>query len=167
MPVQAIETFIDSQCIHSGVEPICKVLPLAPSTNDRHAARQTDPLLQSARRHSDTQRMTPIQAVWQDNFQADGWRDIGSACRDQPSAVLVAGGVRLMRRRPPGLRRGMIASLRCVSLVGSGCRCASAKSFFCAFLSGLPAPAGDFGAGMEHMWQPRWVATRSAQARVA
>ena len=52
--VQAMKTVGDVQRGHSGGEPICKVLPLAPSTDDRHAGRQADPPLQSARSHSDT-----------------------------------------------------------------------------------------------------------------
>ena len=71
-----MKTLIDSQPIHYGVEPICKVLPMAPSTDYRHAARQADPTLQSAHWHSDTQRMTQIPAVWQANVQADSLRKI-------------------------------------------------------------------------------------------
>ena len=55
-----MKTVVDAQQGHTVGEPICKVLPLAPSTDDRHAGRQADPPLQSARRHTDTQRMTPI-----------------------------------------------------------------------------------------------------------
>ena len=86
-----MKTIMDVQRVHSEGEPICKVLPLAPSTDDRHAGRQADSPLQSARSHSDTQRMTPIQAVWQDNFQADGGRKICYARRNHHSAVVVAG----------------------------------------------------------------------------
>ncbi len=36
--------FIDDQRRAYGVEPICRELPIAPSTDHAHAARRTDPL---------------------------------------------------------------------------------------------------------------------------
>jgi len=41
--------FIDDQRAVHGVEPICKVLPIAPSTYHAHAAQRRDPLRLSAR----------------------------------------------------------------------------------------------------------------------
>ena len=41
-----MKAFIDAQRGHYGVEPICKMLPIAPSTYYLHAARQADPRLQ-------------------------------------------------------------------------------------------------------------------------
>jgi putative transposase len=35
--------FIDVHCEAHGVEPICKVLPIAPSTYHGHVARRADP----------------------------------------------------------------------------------------------------------------------------
>ena len=36
-------SFVDAQCQAHGVEPICAVLPIAPSTYYEHKARQADP----------------------------------------------------------------------------------------------------------------------------
>jgi hypothetical protein len=40
--------FIDDHRIHYGVEPICRVLPIAPSTYFRHKAQEKDPTKRSA-----------------------------------------------------------------------------------------------------------------------
>ena len=42
-PVQAMIAFIDEHRARHGVEPICRVLPIAPSTYHAHAARRADP----------------------------------------------------------------------------------------------------------------------------
>ena len=42
-PVQAMIAFIDDHRGAYGVEPICRVLPIAPSTYHAHAARRGDP----------------------------------------------------------------------------------------------------------------------------
>jgi hypothetical protein len=41
--------FIDAQKEVHGVEPICRLLPIAPSTYHEHAVRGRDPLRASAR----------------------------------------------------------------------------------------------------------------------
>ena len=45
--------FIDDHREAHGVEPICKVLPIAPSTYHDHAARRADPGKLSARAKRD------------------------------------------------------------------------------------------------------------------
>ena len=45
--------FIDDHRDAYGVEPICRVLPIAPSTFHAHAAKRTDPSRQSARARRD------------------------------------------------------------------------------------------------------------------
>ena len=51
-PVQAMIAFIDDHREAHGVEPICKVLPIAPSTYHDHVAKRVDPSLKSlARRY--------------------------------------------------------------------------------------------------------------------
>ncbi len=42
-PVQVMKAFIDETPRSYGVEPICKVLQIAPSTYYLHAAREADP----------------------------------------------------------------------------------------------------------------------------
>src|SRR5258706_11629165 len=48
-PVEAMKAFIDDHRDVYGVEPICRVLPIAPSTYHVHAARRADPGKSSAR----------------------------------------------------------------------------------------------------------------------
>ena len=93
-----MKTFIDAQRGHSGVEPICKVLPMAPSTYYRSTARQADPALQPRRWHRDAQLKTQIQAVWQANFQVYGVRKVWHALRNQQIAVARCTVARLMRQ---------------------------------------------------------------------
>ena len=52
-PVQAMIAFIDDHREAHGVEPICKVLPIAPSTYHDHAAKRADPGQLSARAKRD------------------------------------------------------------------------------------------------------------------
>ena len=55
-----------------GVEPICKVLRIAPSAYRRYAARQRDRWLLSARARRDGVLMPKIEAVWNVNLQVYG-----------------------------------------------------------------------------------------------
>lgn len=55
-----------------GVEPICKVLQIAPSAYRRYAARTRDPSLRCARARRDTQLMPAIKQVWNNNLQVYG-----------------------------------------------------------------------------------------------
>jgi putative transposase len=75
-----VRSFIDQYRERFGVEPICKLLQVAPSAYWRHAARQRDPLLRSARARRDQFLMPHIQRVWQANFQVYGadkvWRQL-------------------------------------------------------------------------------------------
>jgi putative transposase len=74
-------TFIDEHREAYGVEPICRVLPIAPSTYHEHAARQVDPGKLPARARSDAALMVEIRRVFDGNFQVYGvrkvWRQLG------------------------------------------------------------------------------------------
>ncbi len=63
-----------------GVEPICNVLQIAPSGYRRHAARQRNPALRSARAQRDEVLLRHIKRVWRANFQVCGadkvWRQL-------------------------------------------------------------------------------------------
>lgn len=76
-----MKAFIDEHRDAHGVEPICKVLPIAPSTYYAHAARQADPAKQSARARSDAVLMVEIRRVFAENFGVYGvrkvWRQLG------------------------------------------------------------------------------------------
>jgi transposase InsO family protein len=64
-----------------GVEPICRVLPIAPSTYHAHAARRADPDRQPARTKRDAVLRREIRRVWEENFGVYGvrkiWRQLG------------------------------------------------------------------------------------------
>ncbi|XEY15804.1 IS3 family transposase [Azospirillum sp. HJ39] len=80
-PVQEMIAFIDAHRAVHGVEPICKVLPIAPSTYRAHAARTADPAKAPARSRSDAELSLAIRRVWNENFQVYGvrkvWRQLG------------------------------------------------------------------------------------------
>ncbi len=64
-----------------GVEPICRVLPIAPSTYHAHAARRADAAKLPERAKQDLVRKTEIRRVFDANFQVYGvrkvWRQLG------------------------------------------------------------------------------------------
>ena len=68
--------FIDDHRDVHGVEPICKVLPIAPSTYHAHVARRTDPDKQPARARSDAALMVEIRRVFAVHFRVYGVRKI-------------------------------------------------------------------------------------------
>jgi putative transposase len=73
--------FVDDHRGAYGVEPICRVLPIAPSTYHAHAARRADPDKASARVQHDAALREHIRRVWEENFQVYGvrkvWRQLG------------------------------------------------------------------------------------------
>ena len=60
--------FVDAHGDKYEVEPICKVLPIAPSTYYEHKARQADPTRLPPRVHRDAVLCDEIERVWNDNF---------------------------------------------------------------------------------------------------
>ncbi|MDB5317789.1 MAG: transposase [Rhodospirillales bacterium] len=68
--------FIDDHRGLHGVEPICKVLPIAPSTYRAQDARRLDPTKHSARAKRDAALMPEIQRVFEENFRVYGVRKV-------------------------------------------------------------------------------------------
>ncbi len=60
--------FIDAHREVYGVEPICRVLPIAPSTYHEHAARGRDPDRAPASRKRDAALCQEIRRVFRENF---------------------------------------------------------------------------------------------------
>ena len=79
-------TFIDDHRGGPGVEPICKVLPIAPSTYHEHVAQRRDPSRLSARTRTDLHLKPEITRVFKDNFAVYGarkvWRQLKREGRD-------------------------------------------------------------------------------------
>ena len=74
-------TFIDQHRATYGVEPICRVVPIAPSTYFRWKAAQTDPTKRSARAIRDEVLKAIIARIWREQDRAYGahkvWKQMG------------------------------------------------------------------------------------------
>jgi putative transposase len=89
--------FIDAHRAVYGVEPICRVLPIAPSTYHVHAARRTDPGKLPARARRDITLKTEIQRVYEENFRVYGVRKVWRQLLREGIAVARCTVARLMR----------------------------------------------------------------------
>jgi putative transposase len=69
-------TFIDQHRATSGVEPICDVLPIAPSTYCRCKTEQRDPERRSAGRQRDAVLRAIIQRIYVENRSVYGPRKV-------------------------------------------------------------------------------------------
>lgn len=69
-------SFIDDHRGTPGVEPICKVLPIALSTYHDHVAKRMDPAKCSARAKKDVALKPEITRVFEDNFAVYGVRKV-------------------------------------------------------------------------------------------
>ena len=90
--------FIDDHRGQYGVEPICAVLPIAPSTYYQHKAREADPerLPDRARRDADLREQ--IDRVWKKNLAVYGARKVWRQLGREGNAVARCTVERLMRR---------------------------------------------------------------------
>jgi putative transposase len=68
--------FIDDHREVFGVEPICKVLPIAPSTYHDHVAKRVDPSKLSIRAKRDLGLKPEIRRVFAENFEVYGARKV-------------------------------------------------------------------------------------------
>ena len=68
--------FIGDHRSEYGVEPICSVLPIAPSTYYEHEARRANPDLRPARAKRDAELRDLVDQVWRENFQVYGVRKV-------------------------------------------------------------------------------------------
>ena len=80
--------FVDAYRDDHGVEPICRVLEIAPSTYHAHARRRSQPETAPPRVQRDVELMQEIQRVFDQNFPVYGvrkvWRQLwggGLRCR--------------------------------------------------------------------------------------
>ena len=93
-----MKAFIDDHRDAHGVEPICRVLPIAPSTYYAHAARRADPSRASARQRCDAALCVEIRRVWEDNFQVYGVRKVWRQLKRETIEVARCTVTRLMRQ---------------------------------------------------------------------
>jgi transposase InsO family protein len=89
--------FIDDHRATYGVEPICTVLPIAPSTYFRVIAQRADPTTRSARAQRDDDLRADIQRVYDTNFRVYGPRKVWRQLRREGHNVARCTVERLMR----------------------------------------------------------------------
>ena len=128
--------FIDDHRGAYGVEPICKVLPIAPSTYHEHIARRADPSRLPPRAKRDAGLRQDVRRVFEENLGVYGMRKVERITkRGQPATVAAVRAVTWSRAgvgrlrlthyshlRPAGCPRFVMrSSLRC----RRPCRCAA------------------------------------------
>jgi len=102
-----LKSYIDRHRDDYGVEPICRVLQMAPSCYWRHAARQRNPQLRSARAQRDEGLKADIQRVWHANWQVYGADKVWLQMNREGIPVARCTVERLMRAMGlQGARRG-------------------------------------------------------------
>jgi hypothetical protein len=88
--------FIDDHREAYGVEPICKVLPIAPSTYHAHIAHRLDASKRSARTRRDTELKVEVRRVFAENFGVYGVRKVWRQLRREGFVVARCTVERLM-----------------------------------------------------------------------
>lgn len=88
--------FIDEHREEYGVEPICGVLPIAPSTYRAHVAKRTDPSKRSDREKRDADLRLEIRRIWEENFGVYGVRKVWRQMNREGIAVARCTVARLM-----------------------------------------------------------------------
>ena len=99
--------YIDDHRHRFGVEPICKVLPIAPSTYYEQKAREADPSRLPARAQRDAWLMPEIRRVWDENLQVYGARKVWLQMNRERLYVARCTVERLMKKLGiQGVKRG-------------------------------------------------------------
>jgi transposase InsO family protein len=90
-------SFIDEHRDACGVEPICAVLPIAPSTYYECKAQQAHPERLSARARRDLELQPEVHRVWDENFRVYGARKVWRQLNREGIPVARCTVERLMR----------------------------------------------------------------------
>jgi putative transposase len=113
--------FIDDHREAYGVEPICRVLPIAPSTYHARAAQRADPGKASARARRDVGLRGEIRCVFEANFGVYGVRKVWRQLGREGTSVARCTVARLMQQmRLCGVVRGKEAR---TTVPGKGMPC--------------------------------------------
>jgi transposase InsO family protein len=91
-------SFIDDQREKFGVEPICGVLPIAPSVYYEHKVWQRDPERRPARARRDEDLCEHVFRVWRENKEVYGPRKVWKQLKREGHGVARCTVARLMRR---------------------------------------------------------------------
>ena len=89
--------YIDEHKDRYGVEPICAVLPIAPSTYYEEKARERDPDRRPPRARRDERLKPEIRRVWDENFQVYGAHKVWKQLNREGLEVARCTVERLMR----------------------------------------------------------------------
>lgn len=90
-------SFIDMHRAEHGVEPICTVLPIAPSTYYEHLAKRADPARWSDRTRRDEALRPEIRRVFEENWRVYGVRKVWRQLQREGFAVARCTVARLMK----------------------------------------------------------------------
>jgi putative transposase len=93
-----VKSFIDEHRHRHGVERVCKVLQIAPSTYYLHASRMADPTKRAARAQRDEALVPEIERVWHENERVYGAKKVWKQLRRERQAIARCTVERLMRR---------------------------------------------------------------------
>ena len=97
-PTQVMVGFIDDHRAKFGVEPICAVLPIAPSVYYEVKAREREPHRRPPRMRRDEALGEAIRRVWRENHEVYGVRKVWNQLKRDGQVVARCTVARLMRR---------------------------------------------------------------------
>lgn len=89
--------FIDDHRGSYGVEPICRVLPIAPSTYHEHVTQRRDPARRSIRARRDQELKPIVERVFAESFEVYGVRKVWRQMKREGFSVARCTVERLMR----------------------------------------------------------------------
>src|SRR5262249_33431194 len=105
-PTEVMVAFIDAQRAACRVEPICALLPIAPSTYYSAKAGAGDPEQRSQRAKRDVTLREEIRRVWEANLRVYGVRKVWRQLLREGIAVARCTVARLMRQM------GLVGAIR-------------------------------------------------------
>lgn len=108
--------FIDKNREDYGVEPICEVLPIAPSTYRRHKDLERNPEKRGARTHNDERLCIDIERVWHENHRNYGAHKIWKQLHREDICCARCTVERLMKTL--GIR-GVTRGRQCITTIPS------------------------------------------------
>lgn len=130
-PVQTMIAFIDEHRGEYGVEPICRVLPIASSTHHDQDAKRRDPSRLSVRARRDQALKPEIVRVFAENFGVYGVRKVWQQMRGEGFDIARCTVERLMRDLGlQGVVWGRLSTSgnRCIGAASSTTATAAAKA---------------------------------------
>ena len=102
-----MRAFVDEHRENFGIEPICKVLQIAPSGYRKHAAQRRDPSRRCRRALRDEGLIPQVERVWQANLRVYGADKVWKQLHREGTHAARCTVERLMRRLGlQGVRRG-------------------------------------------------------------